>query len=153
MIFVAKRQRSLCDGKHPFLAQVIVRQVKNEIGFPGSAIAPSFFHVRGHSNNTWHFFDIFYTTLSHVSFGDTGMDLPAPILWHDIFTFPKISFCLLFYGFYITVQKGKLLLKKGKQCHVTLWLTPIPSPCNILWYYRDLPPPTTRMSHIIGMAP
>ncbi len=34
MMFVAKRQRSLCDGKHPFLAHIGVRQVKNEIGLP-----------------------------------------------------------------------------------------------------------------------
>ncbi len=50
--------------------------------------------IRGHPNITWHFFGLFQTPYSRVSFGDTGSEPPSPV-WHEKLYYrycPEIEF-------------------------------------------------------------
>ncbi len=74
--------------------------------------------LRGHSNNTWHFLDIFgpTTPLCHL------VTLPPPrppVCDVKLEFFKKIYFLKQF----VRSKTSKCILFFSKKCHVTLWLT------------------------------
>ena len=92
---------------------------------------------RSHSNNTWHFSDMWhFTFLNNCFWRIIGL-----ALWNELEGKCLLRLILLCQRLLFTPQALKSEFKKAKKVHVTLWRPPPP---------RAHPP---RVSRIIRMAP